>query len=509
MNAKDRIQKLIKKGVLVSPDMIDQLENEDLLLSLNEDVAVLHKDLALISDKTINLRELEAARALAEKNRNYAPYNAILSFAQGEKKEDDHEVKILFSYNTPAKPRKPKDFIDYFNNRYKQLERILKTRTELQSVVSIGRLDLKGEAKGTAAIIGMVRDKQTTKNDNIMLTVEDPTGQVNIVITKNKPALFAQAKDIVMDEVLGIVGNTGNKIMFANNVIWPDVPNDNVLKKAPKPGYAAFISDIHVGSTCFLPEEFNRFLKWINGEAGSSAQKEIAKNIHYLFVVGDIVDGVGIYPDQKRELEIQDIYAQYKECARLLAKIPSRIKIIICPGNHDAMRLSEPQPAFTEEFSNPVKELPNVTVVSNPSLINIHASKDFPGIDVLMYHGYSFDYYVAHVDSIRALGGYDRADLIMKFLLQRRHVAPSYASTLYLPDPEKDNLVIEKVPDIFASGHIHKTSVSQYRNITLLSGSCWQSMTSFQEKMGHHPEPARVPIVNLQTREVKVLKFGA
>ena len=32
--------------------------------------------------------------------------------------------------------------------------------------------------------------------------------------------------------------------------------------------------------------------------------------------------------------------------------------------------------------------------------------------------------------------------------------------------------------------------------------------TSFQEKVGHHPEPSRVPIVNLKTREMKILKFG-
>jgi DNA polymerase II small subunit len=124
-----------------------------------------------------------------------------------------------------------------------------------------------------------------------------------------------------------------------------------------------------------------------------------------------------------------------------------------------------------------------------------------------MYHGYSFDYYVANVDDIRRSGGYDRADLIMKFLLQRRHLAPSHTSTLYIPDPEKDALVIDKAPDIFCTGHIHKSSVSHYRGITLISGSCWQKTTPFQMKVGHHPEPARVPAVNLKTREVKILKF--
>ena len=41
----------------------------------------------------------------------------------------------------------------------------------------------------------------------------------------------------------------------------------------------------------------------------------------------------------------------------------------------------------------------------------------------------------------------------------------------------------------------------------MISGSCWQGQTKFQEKLGHNPQPGRVPIVNLKTREVKVLKF--
>ena len=125
----------------------------------------------------------------------------------------------------------------------------------------------------------------------------------------------------------------------------------------------------------------------------------------------------------------------------------------------------------------------------------------------MIYHGYSFDYYVANVESIRNGGGYDRADLIMKFLLQRRHLAPTHTSTLYIPDIKNDYLVIDKIPDFFISGHIHKSYVSNYRNITLICGSCWQAKTPFQEKVGHNPEPARVPIINLQTREVKVLRF--
>ena len=70
-----------------------------------------------------------------------------------------------------------------------------------------------------------------------------------------------------------------------------------------------------------------------------------------------------------------------------------------------------------------------------------------------------------------------------------------------------DSLMIKKIPDFFVTGHIHKANVGSYNNITTICCSCWQSKTSFQEKVGHNPEPSRVPIVNLKTREVKMLKF--
>jgi len=95
----------------------------------------------------------------------------------------------------------------------------------------------------------------------------------------------------------------------------------------------------------------------------------------------------------------------------------------------------------------------------------------------------------------------------MRFWLKRRHLAPTHTSTLYIPETEKDPLVIDKIPDFVVTGHIHKAMIANYRNITLICGSCWQEKTSFEEKMGLHPEPAKVPLINLQTREVKILNF--
>ncbi|MBU1973927.1 MAG: hypothetical protein KKH52_00865, partial [Nanoarchaeota archaeon] len=151
--------------------------------------------------------------------------------------------------------------------------------------------------------------------------------------------------------------------------------------------------------------------------------------------------------------------------------------------------------------------IPNIILVANPAIINIGQSENFSGFNVLMYHGFSFDYYVSEVESIRMNGGYHRADLIMQFLLKRRHLAPAFTSTPYFPGYDEDPLLIKTIPDFFLSGHIHYCSVANYRGVTMICGSCWQGKTSFQEKLGHEPEPGRVPLVNLKTREVKILKF--
>ena len=97
----------------------------------------------------------------------------------------------------------------------------------------------------------------------------------------------------------------------------------------------------------------------------------------------------------------------------------------------------------------------------------------------------------------------------MKFLLQRRHLAPAHTSTLYLPDSKMDPLVIHKIPDFFLTGHIHYSAVSQYRSVTMINGSCWQGMSEFQEKLGHKPVWARANVINLQTRKVKVINFDS
>ncbi|MBR9699995.1 DNA-directed DNA polymerase II small subunit [Candidatus Woesearchaeota archaeon] len=506
MSKKELIEKLLERGLLLAPDVIDRI-SEETPLPKDEKLLYLNTDLLDLSKKIeVNWEEFEKARALLEKKNDSRAYNRFLNYIS-EELEPEKKVKVMKSYEEISSKKEVRDFTLHFNVRFNALQKILYNRDELKGTTSISRVLAKRDRE-RVSIIGMVKEKRQTKKGNLMFTVEDPTGEIKVLVNQNKPDLFLEAKDIVLDEVIGISGVNGENIVFANNVLWPDIPMTNQLKRSDEEGYALFISDLHVGSKDFLGKDFDRFIQWLNQETGNERQKAIASKVKYLFILGDLVAGVGVYPNQEEDLTITDLYDQYNEFVDLCKKIPKNIQMIICPGNHDALRVAEPQPPFTNEFTKCLHTLPNTTIVSNPAVINIHTSDDFPGYNILLYHGYSFDYYVANVDSIRNQGGYDRADLIMKFLLKRRHLAPTHTSTQYVPYTDKDPLVVEEIPDIFATGHIHKAAVSKYKNVTLIAASCWEGRTDFQEKVGHHPEPSRVPLVNLQTREVKILRFG-
>lgn len=415
-------------------------------------------------------------------------------------------VTILKNYKKKSVKRTYDHFVRYLNARFKALTSLLRGRTELQGATAIARL--KGRAaRETVVIIAMINEKIITKNGNIILTLEDQSGMINAIITKKNQNFFNKAKDLVLDEVIGVSGQLGDNVIFPNQIYHPDIPLTHELKKSPEEEYLAVIGDPQVGGIDFLKKDFARLIKWFNGEMGNDEQKKIAEKTHYAIVIGDLVEGVGVYPGQEKDLEIKDVKAQYNEFTNLIKQLPKRIQIICIPGNHDAGRLAEPQLPVYKDFAQELYDMENVHMLSSPSWINIGAKHNFPGFDVLLYHGYSLIYYSDNVPSIRERGGQKRADLIMKFLLQRRHLAPTHGSNLYIPDPDEDPLVINKVPDIFITGHIHRMSSATYRGVTMINGSAWCDVSDDQLKRGLEPQPSRLPLINLQTRDVKVINF--
>lgn len=378
------------------------------------------------------------------------------------------------------------DFAKLFNDRYSSLKRILARRREMSGLMPIAKAK---KVQRDVRFVGIVNDIRPTKNGHTLLELEDEDDKIQVLIMKGSRKA---GESFVNDEVIGVVGSFSKdgEIVIAKEFIRPDVPLNSGLTPNGSESIVAFVSDIHVGSTEFLNDEWNRFISWLNKDP-------VAKDIKYIVMPGDLVDGIGIYPNQEDELIIEDVYAQYSELARLVSMIPSRIRIVMMPGNHDAVRLAEPQPALSKEITAMFD--PRIKFVGNPCYLEIE------GRIILAYHGRSMDDFISNVRNLT----YSVPGEIMKEMLRRRHMAPIYGEKTALAPEQKDYLVIDRVPEIFVTGHVHACSVGEYRGIKLINASAWQAQTAFQRMHNQIPDPAKVPMINLGTGEVWVEDFSS
>jgi DNA polymerase II small subunit len=415
------------------------------------------------------------------------------------KKNTSEEIKVVSINHTAGKKLEVKDFVKYFRNRFSEMRTFLQEHAELTNLVSIK--NISGNKQGIS-IIGIVSDKIITKNKNIMLEVEDLTGKIKVLINCNKKELYEKAEEITLDSVLGFTGSGNEKIFFANEIVFPDssIPE---RKFSPEEEYALFIGDLHIGSKLFLEESFLKFINFLNGKVPGTP---FVEKIKYLFIAGDLVAGVGNYPNQEKDLILLDLEEHFEKAANLLGLIKKDIKIIISPGNHDGIRIMEPQPLLDERYAWPLYQMKNVIITTNPSQINIGSKENFSGFDVLAYHGFSFPYYASNIPFLIKQKAMNTPEIIMNYLLKNRHLAPTHGSMQYFPS-ENDVHLIRKIPDIFVSGHTHKSGICYYNNILVISVSSWEGMTSYQEKMGMVPDLCKVPMFNLKTRAVKILDF--
>ncbi|MEK6916275.1 MAG: metallophosphoesterase [Nanoarchaeota archaeon] len=429
----------------------------------------------------------------------------LLHTADKKERTVPQGIEIIKSYAEKSTKKTIADFITTYNSRYLLIQSMLIQRRELDQAMSIRKCKISQEGE-QIFFIAMVLEKNITHNNNVMLVLEDQTGSTKAVVTKNSQA-YEAAKDLSVDEVVGVGGAVGKGIVFVNTLIQPDVPTTNETKKSPLDEAAVFISDIHIGSEVFLKKEFERFISWIRGDTTHPTQKELVSKIKYLFIIGDLVEGIGIFPGQEKELLIEDIYKQYAVFTEYIKKIPNHIKIIICPGNHDPVRIAEPQPTIPEELIPDLVSRENIVLVSSPSIVRISQTDKFKGIEVLLYHGFSFPYYASSIDSLRLGGGLEATENILEFLLKRRHLAPAHGSTQYQLGYEEDPLVISTIPDIIATGHVHRAAAKNYKGVTLLNCSCWISQTKYQERRGIHPQPGKAFYIDLKTRKTTMINF--
>lgn len=390
------------------------------------------------------------------------------------------------------------DFLDYFKDRFKRLSNLLRQRLDARDALSVSEA-LRVRQNTEVKLIGMVREKREG-DGKVIAILEDDKGLATIIFTpRASREAYERARRLMADQVVCIRAvKVGRDAFIARELIMPSLPErKRAIKATEEPLYAVLISDIHFGSKSFMLDAFKRFILWLNGGLGNRGLREIAGSVKYLIIAGDLVDGVGVYPGQEADLAIADIHAQYEGLMAILSNVPEHVEIIISPGNHDACRRALPQPAIPKEYAAPLYNDDRVVMLGNPCMVALH------GVKFLVYHGNSFDDMVSAVPGL----SFSKPVELMRLLLEARHLAPIYGLKTPIAPTPRDMLVIERIPDVFHTGHIHVSATGIHKGVVLINSGAWQLQTEYQRSRGIVPTPGKAVLVRLSDLSTLELDF--
>jgi len=394
------------------------------------------------------------------------------------------EIEVVSDPTTQIAPAEADiGFKKLFQDRYWRLLGVARKRPDAKNMVGVD--SVKGQKVEKVKIGGLISYRDSRRG-YVELTIDDPTGSVRI---QCKDECADLAMRIPLDSfVLAEVSRGRGGQLFATTLNMPDVPSRKPVTASHR-GYAVLLSDLHIGSKMFLRDDFQRFIMWLNGKLGDL---DMVSRVKYVVIAGDVIDGIGVYPGQENQLVEKDLKRQYTLAAELISQIPKHIKVLVSPGNHDPVRQALPQPAVSMDLASELYALENVKGVGNPSYVNF-----------LVYHGRSLDDIIATIPGL----SYSRPGAAMQVLLKARHLAPMYGKRTALSPELRDMLVIDPVPDVFHSGHVHAIDVLEYRGTLVVNSGTFQAQTPFQANMGMEPTVSIAPIIDLSTLEVTKRSF--
>ena len=454
----------LNKGFQIHPDAFKFLENID-VKSLERIIKEIVREKTKQKLFQINQDDLEVYLGIKDDQTLQSDYKILF----------DPTLRITTGEGV-------KGYNALFSSRFNKLKRIISDRPESRMLKSIASVKT-AKTDDDMYVCGLVTSRSVERNIT-KLVLEDPSGSFEGIVFDNE--LQKTAGSLLNDQfIMARIGFGKNAGFIIKDLISPDVP-DQASNRSETETYAVFLSDLHIGSKYFMEDEFTEFVLWL------SSPDSVARKIRFVLIGGDLVDGVGIYPNQDKELVCQTIEEQLKKVEELLSKIPNYIKIFIMPGNHDPGRRALPQPAIPKKYNSGLWEKENVFMVGNPAVVSLN------GVKVMMFHGQSID------DIVKTTPGlsYDKPTNVMKHLLRARHLSPIYGSQTPIAPELEDLMVIDDIPDIFHVGHVHRAELAMYKGILLLNSGSWQKQTPFQASVGMTPNPGIALMVNLKTFKV-------
>ena len=405
--------------------------------------------------------------------------------------ESQSEFEVVRDPSSLVEPTGIEGFPQLFKSRYEKIVKILAERPEGRQLTKVSKINRE---KGISKVAGLVFSRRPTKT-GIEFTIDDDTGSTSILALSQEAK--KAASEIALDQCVLVEAEALQGRLMLKSVLQPDVPL-KTTSWSKKTVYAVFLSDLHIGSNKFLEGAFNRFLEWVSGRGQIPEEdEEIIRRLKYIVIGGDVVDGVGVFPNQEYELSENNIFKQYEMVSEKLKLVPQRLQMFVIPGNHDATRQALPQPMIPRKYAVSLYELKNLTMLGDPCLFRLN------GVSILAYHGRSLDDVLATTPGL----SYERPEEAMKVLLRARHLAPIFGMRTPIAPELEDHLVIEEVPDIFHAGHVHTIGLDRYKSTLIINSGTWQAQTGYQANLGISPRPGLVPIVNLATLGVELREF--
>lgn len=508
----------ISKGYQIHPDAFEMLKglDTDILRIIRDTIKakvtskdnsiILVEDIKMVVDKYSKIGESQSQNSSCKKSSSSLD---LLHLHNSDTSEPEPVSYRVLLDPTPIinSGEGVEGYTSLFRSRYEKSMHILSLRPDSRRITRIKTLKKNNTDTGnrkphmwyeqisgpspTMVVAGLVMSRQF-KRHGLEIAIDDFSGDLHAMGTtediKKRGTLITTDQMVMLE-----LENGGkNQDFVIKNIISPDIP-DHLPNRAKSESYVVLISDLHVGSKYFMETAFMKFLNWI-----SSADNEIVKKIKFLCIGGDLIDGIGIFPNQDKELLELNINSQMSHVIDLLSRIPNHINVFVIPGNHDPGRRALPQPSIPRQNSEKLYTFQNFKMLGNPSLIELN------GVKILMYHGQSLDDIIGTIPDL----SYAKPAEAMKVLLKARHLSPIYGERTPIAPEQEDHMVITEVPDIFHSGHIHVLDAQNYRGTLIVNSGTWQGQTNFQRTMGIIPTPGVAVIVDLSTLQPFIMDFN-
>ena len=181
-------------------------------------------------------------------------------------------------------------------NRFNKYKQIMYDRQDSRKIIKISSL-VQYTDQNEYKIAGLLKSRSKLDR-SYEIELEDESTDLRLLVTDGNNIRKVESFLIDQMVIADVVFSKNIGRFIVKNCYSLDIPAESFQSvEGMDPVYGVFLSDIHVGSKTFLEREFYDFLNWINGRSGD---QEIVSKIRYIVIAGDVVDGIGVYPGQRR-----------------------------------------------------------------------------------------------------------------------------------------------------------------------------------------------------------------